>query len=171
MTPSPSDSGSLQELLQPVLYGLQRRQRAVLVVAGLVVFVGLLVGVADLFFPASESGNQAVVGWLAFGFIAFGVAIAILALTRLDPRKARVYLLLKHKPEAIATVYFDVKHFRGYPYEYVVLQTSAPRRNYVVSGIQRFGIPATLHALRQVCPEARFSCSPVVKQKYFPEPE
>lgn len=156
-----------QSPLQSVLYGLWRRQLAVLAIATLLLLLGVIAAaVALLFVPVSSADHDLTLG-LSLGCLIAGIIVGVVALTRLNPRKTKIYLLLKHSPEAIANVYFDIKYFRGYPYEYVVFQTQPPRRNYVISGIQRIGIPATLTTLQQICPEARFSCSPLVRQRYF----
>lgn len=168
MAPS-SPSSSHADVFEPVVYGLRRRQRAVLAVAAILAIASLLMAATVMFAPADSEVDVQVVQWFALGFFVLGVGVAAIALTRLAPRNARVYLLLKHQPEAIANIFFDIKFFRGYPYEYMVIQTHAPRRNYIVSGIQRFGMMETLASLRQLCPKARFSCSPTVKHKYFPD--
>lgn len=176
MPPSPSDSEfhapSNADVFTLVLYGLRRRQRAVLAIAALLGIAGILVAATSILPSSSEPAppaNTQTVQWIALGLFLLGIGVAAIALIRVDPRRAQVYLLLKHQPEAIANIFFDVKYVRGCAYEYMVLQTHPPRKNYVVPGIQRFGIPNTLDALRQLCPGARFSCSPVVKQAYFPE--
>jgi hypothetical protein len=146
----------------------------VLAIAALLGISGVLVAAAAIIpssSPTTPTAGRETIQWFALGLVLAAVGVVAIALTRLDPRNARVYLLLKHQPEAIANVFFDVKHVRGYAYEYMVLQTHPPRKNYVVPGIQRFGIPKTLHALRHLCPKARFSCSPVVKQAHFPDEE
>ncbi len=172
--PPNSKAISHADTFAPVLYGLRRRQRAVLAIAALLGIAGVLVAAAIVLPSSSQTtptAGRETIQWFALGLFLTAVGVAAIALTRLDPRNAQVYLLLKHQPEAIANIFFDVKQVRGYAYEYMVLQTHPPRKNYVVPGIQRFGIPKTLDALRQLCPGARFSCSPVVKQAYFPDEE
>lgn len=138
-----------------------------LVIAGLLLLASLVAVVSFLFASSGGSSDRQLLLWVALGCLVASGIVAAIALTLFHPRKNRLYLLLKQSPEAIATVYFDIKYFRGYPYEYVVFQTENPRRNHVVSGIQRIGIPATLETLRPVCPNARFILSPRVQQRYF----
>lgn len=170
-SPPSLDPPSHRDVFEPVLHGLRRRQRSVLAVAALFAIAGILMIVTSIVSAsnAEQAADTHIVQRFALGFVLLGILIAAIALNRLNPRNAQIYLLLKHKPEAIANVFFDIKHVRGYSYEYMVIQTHSPQHNYVVPGIQRFGILTTLKALRQLCPKARFSCSPTVKHIYFPE--
>ncbi|MGB3496136.1 MAG: hypothetical protein WBA57_25635 [Elainellaceae cyanobacterium] len=160
-----------QEPLQSVLYGLWRRQLAILVIAGLLILAGIVALVSSLLVPSGESSERQLLLGLALGCLIAGAGVGAIALIVFNPRKTRLYLLLKHSPEAIASVYFDIKFFRSDPYEYAVFQTQNPQRNYVISGIQRIGIPTTLETLRQICPDARFILSPRVQQRYFANPD
>lgn len=159
------------EPLRSILYGLWRRQLSILVIAGLFVLASLAALAAALLGSWEDASERQLLLGLALGCLIAGGIVGAIALVIFNPRRSRIYLLLKQTPEAIANVYFDIKYFRGYPYEYVIFQTQNPRRNYVISGIQRVGIPATLDTLRPICPEARFVLSPRVQQRYFADSE